>query len=60
MKIRVFYSLTGKLIFKESYESIGEEVSIRKLLQYLGLGMYLLVVDMDGVSKTYKIVKEKV
>jgi len=52
------YSLTGKLIFKESYQSIGEEVSFRKSLQHLQSGMYLLMIENDGSRKTYKIVKK--
>jgi hypothetical protein len=52
------YSLTGSLIFNETHKNLGEDVRIGKSLQYLGSGMYLLVIDMDGVRKTYKIVKE--
>ncbi|MGZ2369153.1 cadherin domain-containing protein [Ancylomarina sp. YFZ004] len=52
------YSLTGKLIFKESYQSIGEEINIRKSLQHLQSGLYLLMIDNDGSRKTYKIVKK--
>jgi hypothetical protein len=52
------YSLTGSLIFKETHKNLGEDVRIGKSFQYLRSGMYLLVIDMDGVLKTYKIVKE--
>ncbi len=52
------YSLTGKLIFKEAHQNIGKEVRMSKSLQYLRSGMYLLVLDTDGIRKTYKIVKK--
>lgn len=52
------YSLTGKLIFKEAHQNMGTEVRINKSLQHLQSGMYLLVLDTDGVRKTHKIIKQ--
>ena len=52
------YNLTGSLIFKEAHQNIGKKVRMSKSLQYLRSGMYLLVLDTDGIRKTYKIVKK--
>ena len=52
------FSMTGSLIFKETHQSVGEEIRIRKSLQNLRSGMYLLTIENDGSLKTYKIVKK--
>lgn len=51
------YSLSGSLIFKEEHQCTGGEFRIRKSVQHLRSGIYLLVLESESYRKNYKIVK---
>jgi len=47
------YNLTGKLVLQRKIESSLEKVSLQKE------GLYLMRIESEGVSKTFKVIKTK-
>ncbi|MGQ1910655.1 T9SS type A sorting domain-containing protein [Marinifilum sp. RC60d5] len=52
------YSITGSLLFKEQHRSSSGKARITKSVQQLGSGVYLLVIELDGYRKSYKVLKQ--
>ncbi|PKQ63530.1 hypothetical protein BZG02_09150 [Labilibaculum filiforme] len=50
--------MTGSQVFKEQCKTIGGEAKIHKSIQQLQSGLYLLVIESEGLRKAFKIVKQ--